>query len=289
MDNKDTIVVNGSSGMFSCFTIRLQAIIDYYNKYHKLPVYVDSRYQFSCYKQHPDEDITHLLLKSPRISKNDQNDLPPTFVWSSSPEENQFSDYEKLNFSVLKKLVQIYFSPSDNVIETCNFLKEKYNIDINNTCCIYYRGNDKQTETNLPSYEEFIIHAKKIQDLNPNMCFLIQTDEEEFNKLCYEQLRNVIHIQENSFFQTRTMSSRQYVIPNDTKHTHAIYYISTIYLISQCKYIIHTSGNGELWITLWRGNSKNMLQYLNPKEYIHGVYNEFYNPNKTEFWIKHYE
>jgi len=60
-------------------------------------------------------------------------------------------------------------------------------------------------------------------------------------------------------------------------------------LYHKCKYIIHTSGNGELWITLWRGNSKNMLQYLNPKEYIHGVYNEFYNPNKTEFWIKHYE
>jgi hypothetical protein len=36
---------------------------------------------------------------------------------------------------------------------------------------------------------------------------------------------------------------------------------------------------------LWRGNTNNVHQYLNPKEYIYGVYNPSFDKNLKNFWI----
>lgn len=41
------------------------------------------------------------------------------------------------------------------------------------------------------------------------------------------------------------------------------YFLSTVVIISKCKYIICSSGNCSIWMMLYRGNGKNIIQYLN--------------------------
>ena len=57
MDNR--IVVDHNAGFFSCCTIRLQKIVDYYNENKIFPI-VDSTNQWAFYKDKPG-DITILL------------------------------------------------------------------------------------------------------------------------------------------------------------------------------------------------------------------------------------
>jgi len=62
-------------------------------------------------------------------------------------------------------------------------------------------------------------------------------------------------------------------------------YVAEIIILSRCKYLITTSGNGELWIRLFRGNNKGSLQWLSPKQYVYGIKNKDFDPNKKCFWI----
>ena len=55
--------------------------------------------------------------------------------------------------------------------------------------------------------------------------------------------------------------------------------------MSKCKKIILTSGNISQFIAFYRNNSKNIHQYLSPKEYIYGVKNNSYDPNQQDFWL----
>ena len=61
-------------------------------------------------------------------------------------------------------------------IETTYGLLDNYE----NICCLFYRGNDKVTETRLASYEEFVNYGKRVLENNNNTVFLIQSDEVEF-------------------------------------------------------------------------------------------------------------
>jgi hypothetical protein len=41
-------------------------------------------------------------------------------------------------------------------------MENKYEIDYNNICVLFYRGNDKITETKLCDYNDYLIYANKI-------------------------------------------------------------------------------------------------------------------------------
>jgi hypothetical protein len=48
-------------------------------------------------------------------------------------------------------------------------------------------------------------------------------------------------------------------------HTNAVfskYYLAITIIMSKCKYVICGSGNCSIWIMLYRGNNKNVCQYL---------------------------
>ena len=62
-------------------------------------------------------------------------------------------------------------------------------------------------------------------------------------------------------------------------------FIAIVIIMSKCKKIILTSGNISKFIAFYRNNSKNIHQYLSPKEYIYGVKNNSYDPNQQDFWL----
>jgi hypothetical protein len=147
--------INHNAGFFSCCTIRMRLIIDFYNKYKIFPI-VDSSEQWKNYKD-TNEDITSYFFKT------NTNERYFNFIKiTETDDEDQFSDYSKLNFNDIVFFVNKYFTLSDIVLKKQQELLIKYNIDFNNTIAICYRGNDKCRETNIPTYDEML---KKITEI----------------------------------------------------------------------------------------------------------------------------
>jgi hypothetical protein len=273
--------ITHNAGFYSCCTIRLEQILEYFRNNKNIPDIVDSSQQFECYKNNKLHDITYDYF-----AKNDKMIIPyeKDVYITNVDKEQQFSEYNLLNFKDLKQFIEKYFSQSLFVHIVSNNLVNKYCIDTNNTCAIMYRGNDKAWETIQPSYEEMIKKALYIRDKDPNIRFLVQTDELEFLEEFAKHIPNSFHFEELPKIRKRT-SSIQFLLPNNEKQYHAVLYNASIRILSKCKYIITTSGNGEMWMILFRGHANGVYQWLRPLKYIYGVHNKSFDETKTNFWI----
>jgi hypothetical protein len=274
--------ITHNAGFFSCCSIKLEKILEYFNNNKVLPYIVDTSEQFAYYKDHADcGDITYKYFS--QIDNKIINYSKDINI-SSSNKEPQFSEYNKLNFNDLKPFIDKYFSLSNTIIRIIDIFIKKYNIDLDNTCGIMYRGNDKAKETIQPSYNDFILKALNIKQKNNTIRFLVQTDELEFLNEFSKYVSNSFHIEETPKIK-KNQTSIQYILQPNQKFIRTASYIASLYIMSKCRYIITTSGNGEMWMVLYRGHSNGIYQYLRPKEYIYDVKNESYDPNQEYFWI----
>lgn len=258
-----SITITHSSGFFSCCSIRLDAIIYFININKEFPLIVDSSKQFSWYKPlNYDGDITYEYFEhSDNMGKN--------IVLNDSVnidyfQNYQFIDYSLLDFNQICPIVLKYFYPSNQIVDIIKRMEEKYNLDYDNICVLFYRGNDKNLETTICGYNDYIEYAQRMLQQKPNIRFLIQSDETEFIEL-------MIHtFPHNSFFfkdEIRHMNkcdnSTVDVYYTHLNHNASKYYLGITIIMSKCEYIICGSGNCSIWIVLYRGNTKNVYQNLN--------------------------
>jgi len=271
------IIIQNNNGFFSCATERLRMSINFYNDHKILPI-IDSSNQWGGYKDNIG-DITEKFFKNNEdFIFNIEN-----FNFTDSPQEDQFSDYSLINFEKINFFLKKYFLLSDEVLKIKSELISKYKLNLEKTLSVYYRGNDKINETNIPSYDEFLeIVQNEIRD-NSIESVLIQSDEKEFYNFMSEKLNNVI-IFDEIIKPNKGNFNNQNTIPSGSKTYHAQLFLSIVSLISESKTIVLNSCNTSMWICLLRGNVKNVIQYLNPKEYIYGVRYDNYNLIK-EKWL----
>jgi hypothetical protein len=184
--NDSTLVINHSAGVFSCYTIRLEALLDYFRTYKRLPSVVDSSQQFMFYKDDPKDDISSHFFETIEeflIPYNGKNA-------TSEPTEHQFSDYSKLNYADVKPFVEKYFTPSISIREQVKRLERGLPWQYQSICGMRYRGTDKKVETNQPSYAELVLKAVKLKRKVPQLNFLIQSDEQDFLEYATRRLGN---------------------------------------------------------------------------------------------------
>ena len=230
-----------------------------------MPELVDSSSQFEWYKLDTTKDITYDFFEYPdklnEIIINNNN------IYINYYHENQLTIYSKLDFNNIFPIVYKYFYPSQNIINKIQLIEKKYNLIYDNICVLFYRGNDKITETQLCDYDEYLIYANSILVQNPNIKFLVQSDETEFIEFITNKFPN------NSFYfnhEIRHMKKCNNTVDKIIKETNFIfsqYYLAITIIMSKCKYIICGSGNCSIWIILYRGNSLNVFQNLNGKWY----------------------
>ena len=252
-----SVITIHNGGFFSCCSFRLNNIIDYINLHLKTPNDVNSSNQFSWYKKDQSKDITYEYF----VHYDNITDIP-----IGSPinyhNEQQYIDYSKLDYENISPVVQKYFSPSQRITDIIKNIEQKYNLVYDNICVLFYRGNDKNTETKVCDYDEYVIYANLIMENNPTILFLIQSDETEFIQFMSEKFPN------NSFYfkdEIRHMNKCNNTVDIIMKNTNFIfskYYLAITILMSKCKYIICGSGNCSIWIMLYRGNNKNVYQNL---------------------------
>jgi hypothetical protein len=248
-----TLVITHSSGFFSCCTIRLTKIIEYCNKYGKLPDRVDSDKQFEWYKPDPARSVV-----------DDYFQTLPTSIRVSFPiffeTFHQFTDFRKLPFASLRPFIERYFSLTEGIKTLVKTIESKYSIDYGNTCVLFYRGNDKATETTLSSYEDYIRRARVLLSTHPAVRFLIQSDETEFID-AISVLPNTVVFRDEIRHISKASTSVDLAMPA-TNYEFSKLFLAIVYLMSQCKWILMGSGNISLWITLYRGSCENIQQFL---------------------------
>ena len=150
--------IRHNAGFFSCCSVRLTEIVNFFNKHKREPLAINCDQQFAIYKNNLEEDINSIFF-NPTIEPI----LYKTYVdyhW-----EHQFIPYFKLDFESITPFIKKYFNVSDYIQElTCN-IEKTYDINYANIIGVCYRGNDKCTETSLASYDEFIYKCQEITQI----------------------------------------------------------------------------------------------------------------------------
>jgi len=168
----------------------------------------------------------------------------------------------KLDYIGLAPFIQRYFSPSEEIQGLIKGLESKYTLDYKNTCVLFYRGNDKATETQVPQYGDYVKRAKALLDAEPDLRFLVQSDETEFIDAmeaafpgkCIVFRDEIRHI-------SKSMTTVDKVF-KDNNFRFSKFYLAITYVMSKCNHIVCGSGNCSMWIALFRGNSRNIQQFL---------------------------
>ena len=174
--------------------------------------------------------------------------------------EQQFTDFNKLNYQDITPFVEKYFSPSQEIKYIIHSMERKYEIDYTNTCVLFYRGNDKAKEMTLPKYESFIEQGKSLEKQNPNIHFLIQSDEIEFLHQMEDRFPNSTIFHDEIRYMSSNPQTTVDRVYADLNPVMSKNFLAITYIMSKCKYVVCGTGNCSFWIALFRGHCQNMLQ-----------------------------
>lgn len=258
------IKITHNSGFFSCCAVKLTQIVDFINSNGKLPDSVDSSEQFEWYKndKNKDEDITFDYFENYNNITDVDIIHPINYHW-----DHQFKNYNDLDYKCITPLIKKYFSLSVEINEIVDNIEKKYSLITENICVLFYRGNDKNRETQKCSYDEYLNYANQLLEINPKIVFLIQSDETKFIQFMTNKFPNnsfyfkdeIRHMEKNDSTVDIEMSTQNYEFSKK--------YLAITNIMSKCKYIICGSGNCDEWIMFYRGNNKNVIQNLNGSWY----------------------
>lgn len=249
-ENGDLVIVH-NAGFFSCCTIRLQKIIQFYNKFKKLPR-VDSSLQWSKYKEN-ESDVTEVFFKHQdhlQIHINTDH-----IEFSTDNREDQFSDYNNIQYSQIKPILEKYFTISSQIEEISNKLIKKYSIDTENCTVACLRGSDKRLETKIPDFNKFL------DEINTYEQIIIQSDDTSFLEIAMKRMPRAIYFDETYKVKTSQEAVQNYIEKND-RIFYATHFLAIMNIMSKCKKVITNNGNVGMWICLLRGNAKNVKQFI---------------------------
>ena len=248
------VVPKLGGGFLSFCSVRPHENFRYFNKYKRLPDTVDSTNQFVWYKKSEDlnKDISFIYFE------NYKNMPTPQMTNKVGYRHHyQYSIYKHLRYDLIIPLVKKYFTPSKNIKNIVENITNKYNLSFDEICVLFYRGNDKIRESQLCSYDEYVQHADFVLKRNPNINFLIQSDETEFIEFMTKKYP------ERSFFfkdEIRHINKRNTtvdIVMRDKNPQFSQYFLAITIIMSKCKYVICGTGNCSIWIMFFRGNGNN--------------------------------
>jgi len=250
-----------NAGFFSCCCVLLHLIVEFYNLNHRLPNIIDTSESFNWYKPTGKESQDIFLdFFSPDREIRIPFRHPILFEQSY-----QYRSFHEIQLQTIHPFIRKYFSPSPSIQNIIQTIKTKYQSFLQNleenVCVLFFRGNDKKTECELPTYSRYIEQAKKLLEINPSIIFLVQSDETEFIETMLKEFpTNSFYFKDEIRHMNHTNSSVDIV--NMTKNTNYYFsqhFLSITMIMSQAKYVVCNLGNCSLWIALFRGHSQNII------------------------------
>ena len=260
--NNDTVIEDKyCTGFFAgCFHI-LKDITTFFNNNKKLPRNVDTTQQFDTYKpSHIKGDIMPYFFKK-------RDDINITYTDNIKFSHNlQFEKYNSIDYKEITPFIEKYFSPPQEILDIESKIINKYNININEYCAVYYRGTDKKEETILGSFDTYIDKMNELLTKEPTIKFIIQSDSKNFIDTVKAKFTNSVSFDDENVPSTTDKGIHNEHSP-DENYIIIKNFLAIVYLISKSKYIICSSGNCSIWMMLFRGNCNNVKQFLNNEWY----------------------
>ena len=261
-------ITHKGGGFFASCNCRLHRIIYCFldrNDCLFLPI-VNTSGMFDMYKIDNDKDITYEFFE--HYNNIDENiiGLDRNSIKYDINNGFQYDNYKDLQYEYILPFVKKYFTPSSKILDIHYFFIQKYNIDVENTVGIYYRGTDKYIETPLASFESFYNKLNEILEReNPGMQILVQTDSGQFLDYMKEKCIDdkIIVIAENGISYTNKGIHNEKT--NKENYVDMHYLLSTFLILSKSKHLICSSSNCSIWMMYYRGGAENVYQSLNGK------------------------
>lgn len=252
-----------TAGFFSCLNLILFQIIDFLLLHNEIPSEIDCIQTFYWYKKNPSDKLFYTFFNRNIDRLIDIESLKRCMPNINEIEGNiQFEEYKNLDLTYFYELIDIYFKPTEKILNIKQELMNKYRIDIENICVLFLRGNDKATECNIPEYNEYINEGKKILEKNNNIRFLIQSDETEFIETMKNEFKNNIifydEIRHISKDKKNTVDNHGKTPDYNLKYIN--YFYAIVLIMSECKHVICNTGNICFWIALCRKHTENFIQ-----------------------------
>jgi len=261
-------ITHQGGGFFASCNTRLHRIIYCFldrNNCLFLPI-VNTTGLFDMYKIDNDKDITYEFFE--HYNNVDENilGLDKNSIKYDVSKGFQYDNYKDLQYEYILPFVKKYFTPSTKILDMHYILIQKYNIDVENTVGIYYRGTDKYLETPLASFESF--HNKLNEILvveNPGMQILVQTDSGQFLDYMKEKCIDdrIIVITENAISYTNKGIHNEKTTKENYVDMHFL--LSTFLILSKCRHLICSSSNCSIWMMYYRGCAENVYQSFDNK------------------------
>jgi hypothetical protein len=250
--------ITTGAGFFSCSTEALLNLVIYSSINGRIPDSIDRSKQYEYHKSNSITDLIPYYFEE----SAEPFDVPQGVQINSDGKYSQFCDYRTIQFDTMKSYLLKYFQPSKRVKDRESKFIKQYQISPTNTCAIFYRGNDKARETPIASYSEFISQAAAVKADNPNIEFLVQTDEAEFLELFLSKFPDAKYISEIPRISKQD-NLVTHVIDRDSRPEFGVDFFSSVLILAKCKSLITHSGNCGFWSVLYRGSFDGVRQWQN--------------------------
>jgi hypothetical protein len=268
--------INRTCGLFSNLTVAMYGIMSFYsiNLLPKslsliLTEYDDKNHDF------------YLDLFKPNDIEINFNDLDKNemFNFYRYCEPNSLGigrRIDDVNFKIINKLMDKYFTFSDECNSILNDIINKHNINFSNTVFLWARKTDKIFETKLPEVETYL---KLIKDHNlNNFDIILQTDDinvlNEFKSLNlkFRTLEEIPYSFDNSGFHQNLNLKHSNDSFKDVYNISKIEYLQKLICLakisSMCEYSITYPGCLSTFIPILKGSFTNKLSFKNEKDLI---------------------
>jgi hypothetical protein len=273
------LTISHDAGFFSCATVRLITIMDFFHHNGCLPDSVDSSALWSQYKSN-EGDVTNLFFREEMKSVPITSASAVLGYRNFSPHSGakrrwlvgrrrkrrgpdvQYVDYKTLEFDQFNPFVKRYFTPSAHVLARAEMFEGEYRFKESSFCCVLYRGNDKATETTIAPYDAFIDMAGSVRARHPEIKFQVRTDETEFLEAFLEVYPDeTVSIEEVPHMRRHNSAVADHLEKSE-RAEFGVNFLASILCGSRCDHLITHTGNCGLWAVLFRGNASNVYQIL---------------------------
>jgi hypothetical protein len=176
----------------------------------------------------------------------------------------QHRRYRFLNVKAVAPILAAYFRPSHDVVSIMCRLMDTYEIALDKTVVVHYRGTDKGREVHQRDFPRWLSAIDNTLKRVPSTHrLLIQTDQLQVQ----EQL--LARYKDRAFFfaelpATDSSEGFHFQVDPSNRREYGQTFLAATYLMSQSATVITHTGNGALWTALYRGHVDGFTQVYAP-------------------------
>lgn len=248
-----------NAGFFSNCTVTLWNVSELWQRQRRVPTRLDFSRAFSSYRNEA-QIVARVDLYPLFFSPGP---LPLTDRGARMPRINHHGLYGLINYAAYAHCVEAFFQPSAAALDWQRRLVDRYRIVPERTIAVVYRGTDKGREVGLADPQHYLRSAVALLNKHPDFRVWIQTDERRVRQMFVDALKD------RCFYLEEMPVSDSGEVVHDLddralrldRSEFGILLVAVTHLLSKSAYVVNHTGNMALWVCLYRGHARGVIQF----------------------------